>query len=668
MQSILKVLKEPRVSQLLWWLPLLAICIWAGWLRLDHLSHDLPANADLDEANYFFWGKDVRETGRPTIRHGAGYPPGFLYQLALEQTTLDFLKGPALDPSIDYFLFARVINGLFGVAGVALIGILGRRTSRSTVVGLACALFVAVHPLFVEESRRGAANAPWLFFTLLAFLFLYLACERTSLLLLYGAVAMGVVSFLYKYQSGVFLALPFICALIYFRKNARLKWHLGLVGLLLAGLLAWLIFDYHIAEIVHTPATDTASAFSSNELVGAQSIVANWGLLNGAFKSRVYMLGAVSTGLAALGLVVLRKVNSTTQVKVNELALYALFLIMFYLLMALFQPTAPSKWLAFMAVVVIMVLSGFWWAGNSLAELLFKTLKLPGYALVCNFLFLIYMGNTANYSFGYWKSISEQSWTRPYSVNLLNSWFHEEVPQGGRVITEANKILNTYSFAPLGTHTSLVNSIFDQPIAQYRDEGYEYLIWNSLTASPNDTMPELDARLDELKARDAQEVMRADGSNSWGPGIVVFKIPPIQQHPLYAWFSPAISFRGYDLNQETFKPGEEISLMLYWESAEVIKENYIVFVHVLDPNTGKLIAGQDGPPDYGNTPTWKWLGDMQFIRDQRLVTIPADAPPGTYTLSIGMYDADTQQRVQILDLQNQPIGNDLTLQEIKIQP
>ncbi|HLF02005.1 MAG TPA: hypothetical protein VI547_08510, partial [Anaerolineales bacterium] len=141
----------------------------------------------------------------------------------------------------------------------------------------------------------------------------------------------------------------------------------------------------------------------------------------------------------------------------------------------------------------------------------------------------------------------------------------------------------------------------------------------------------------------------------------------LQQHPLYAWFTPAISFRGYDLNGDTFKPGDTVELMLYWMSAEPIKANYIVFVHILDSQTDKLIAGQDGPPDYGNTPTYEWVGDMQFVRDQRIFTIPPDAPAGTYTLRIGMYDADTKARVEILDLQYQPIGDGLVLQELQIE-
>ena len=110
-----------------------------------------------------------------------------------------------------------------------------------------------------------------------------------------------------------------------------------------------------------------------------------------------------------------------------------------------------------------------------------------------------------------------------------------------------------------------------------------------------------------------------------------------------------------------------MNLTLYWESAEVVPNNYIIFVHILDLRTGVLVAGQDGPPDNGLTPTWKWLGDMQFIRDRRTLSIPADAEPGTYTLRIGMYDADTKARVTVLDLENQPIGDTLVLQEVKVE-
>ena len=58
---------------------------------------------------------------------------------------------------------------------------------------------------------------------------------------------------------------------------------------------------------------------------------------------------------------------------------------------------------------------------------------------------------------------------------------------------------------------------------------------------------------------------------------------------------------------------------------------------------------------------------MQFIRDQHILAIPADAAPGMYTLRIGMYEAATQSRVQILDLNYQPTGDLLVLQEINIE-
>ncbi|MBI5713709.1 MAG: hypothetical protein HZC38_09850 [Chloroflexi bacterium] len=107
--------------------------------------------------------------------------------------------------------------------------------------------------------------------------------------------------------------------------------------------------------------------------------------------------------------------------------------------------------------------------------------------------------------------------------------------------------------------------------------------------------------------------------------------------------------------------------MFYWMSAERVKANYIVFVHVISTETGELLVGKDEPTDNGYHPTWTWGGDMQFIRDRHTLTIPATAKAGSYIVRFGMYDADTKARVQISTPKNEPVGDVVALQEIRIE-
>jgi hypothetical protein len=107
--------------------------------------------------------------------------------------------------------------------------------------------------------------------------------------------------------------------------------------------------------------------------------------------------------------------------------------------------------------------------------------------------------------------------------------------------------------------------------------------------------------------------------------------------------------------------------MFYWMSAERVKANYIVFVHVMSAETGELLVGKDEPTDNGFHPTFTWGGDMQFIRDRHTLTIPANAKAGSYIVRFGMYDADTKARVKISTPKNETVGDLVVLQEIQVE-
>jgi len=643
----------------------------AAWLRLTHLWGDLPANSDPDEPYYFLWAQAVRETGYPNVENGTGYPPGLLYLLAGEQLIVNILQGQRVTASVDYFVIARAVNGLLGVVCVSLMALLGKQVGKSRLVGAASAIITAGWPLLVNESRRGGASAPWVLFTLATFVLLNRTHHRENILLLYAALATGVASFLFKYQTITLLPLPFAYATIYFRSNLRrLASHTAVWSIGLALIFYWLVFDYRILEVVNTPNSPTRTIAQDGRIIGFQSLDVNWAIITKAPDQGWYLWGALIAAILAGVSVAYRA--SRIWIDSRSVACILTFGTSYFLLMSLFAPYPRFVlyWLPVIATFHALAPAGLYGSlrllGSAIAY--FGIGRLTRIAQLIPLIVLV--ATCATVIVEQWKSWDwtyHHIWAKPYTVNLLNSWFSSNVPQGGRVVSEANKILLQYVYAPDIVHVNVVDSIFNESVEDYRRRGYEYLIWNSMRSHSTDSIVELDARLDELTNQGAREALRLNGANYTGPAIVVFTIDPLPTNEIYVWFTPAISFRGYDLNADTFKPGDELQLMLYWESAEKTEANYIVFAHVLDSKTGKLLVGKDGPPDYGNTPTPKWQGDMQFIRDQRILTIPADAAPGAYTLRIGMYEAATQSRVQILDLNYQPTGDVLVLQEITVE-
>jgi len=93
---------------------------------------------------------------------------------------------------------------------------------------------------------------------------------------------------------------------------------------------------------------------------------------------------------------------------------------------------------------------------------------------------------------------------------------------------------------------------------------------------------------------------------------------------------------GYDLSPETAQVGQTVSVVLYWQPLTPVAAPYSSYVHVLRADGSVPWPGSDHRPGGAIYPANLWrLG--QVIRDEHVLAVPADAPPGTYRLIAGMY-------------------------------
>jgi hypothetical protein len=104
-----------------------------------------------------------------------------------------------------------------------------------------------------------------------------------------------------------------------------------------------------------------------------------------------------------------------------------------------------------------------------------------------------------------------------------------------------------------------------------------------------------------------------------------------------------IQLLGYDFEVTP----HTLIVAFYWQATEPVDKSYNVFVHVFDSQGG--LQGQvDSPPVSGRYPTFLWQPG-QVVVDNHAVTLPSDAPTGTYRVAVGMYDEATQERLPVLD-------------------
>jgi 4-amino-4-deoxy-L-arabinose transferase-like glycosyltransferase len=108
---------------------------------------------------------------------------------------------------------------------------------------------------------------------------------------------------------------------------------------------------------------------------------------------------------------------------------------------------------------------------------------------------------------------------------------------------------------------------------------------------------------------------------------------------------------GYDLGVDdaaVMKPGETITMTLYWQAQTRMSEDYQVFVHLVGPKPEtRMVAQGDRSPLDGDWPTSAWEPGYPVRDAGYAVTLPAALPPGTYDLRVGLYRLGDGWRIPV---------------------
>lgn len=111
--------------------------------------------------------------------------------------------------------------------------------------------------------------------------------------------------------------------------------------------------------------------------------------------------------------------------------------------------------------------------------------------------------------------------------------------------------------------------------------------------------------------------------------------------PLQADFGDEIGLRGYRVEGD-LRPGGQLRVTYAWHARSQPTAIYAVFNHLLAAD-GSMAAQADGWPQGGRMLTTQWQAG-EYVEDSYSLPIPPDAPPGPYTLYVGLYDAATSER------------------------
>jgi hypothetical protein len=137
-------------------------------------------------------------------------------------------------------------------------------------------------------------------------------------------------------------------------------------------------------------------------------------------------------------------------------------------------------------------------------------------------------------------------------------------------------------------------------------------------------------------------------------------------HPTDFRADNLLRLAGYDLPNDTFRPGQTLPLTLYWQGLTPIDEDYQIFVHLVD-ESGAQVAGFDKSPLDGWWPTSAWEPGQTFD-DAYPLALPENLPPGRYELRAGLYRLSDFYRLPLTGPPEQVIDNAAVLTNITVSP
>ena len=108
-------------------------------------------------------------------------------------------------------------------------------------------------------------------------------------------------------------------------------------------------------------------------------------------------------------------------------------------------------------------------------------------------------------------------------------------------------------------------------------------------------------------------------------------------------FGDELSLIGFDLPEQVWHPGDVVPVTLYWRATGTAQSDAKVFLHLYDSD-GNLGSQSDGRAFYGTRPPYTWRPG-ETVADPRPLALPANLPPGVYSLEVGLYNPDGSGRL-----------------------
>ena len=115
---------------------------------------------------------------------------------------------------------------------------------------------------------------------------------------------------------------------------------------------------------------------------------------------------------------------------------------------------------------------------------------------------------------------------------------------------------------------------------------------------------------------------------------------------------------------ENAQSGEMAAFELFWQLIpEHVDHSYMSFIQLADQDNNIVLQTDPHPPGDRETPNW--IPGL-YVVDTINLAIPADTPPATYDVRVGLYDIETEQRLNVRNMDGNIIGDTLSVGTITL--
>jgi hypothetical protein len=125
---------------------------------------------------------------------------------------------------------------------------------------------------------------------------------------------------------------------------------------------------------------------------------------------------------------------------------------------------------------------------------------------------------------------------------------------------------------------------------------------------------------------------------------------------------------GYDLDRRVVRPGEEITLMLYWRGLREMERNYTISAQLVSGEQGKAAEDSNWPLK-GDAPTMLWEPG-HLLEDPKTLAVHTDARPGIYDVRVTVFKKQDEEFIHlpVISDRGEMLVNYITLTSVRVQP